>query len=264
MAVKLGKKPYKHDPRTLRLGALLEAPATVRVPPTFDFDRGRASLPVSSWGNDQWGNCVIAGRANQVVRQQRVETRRTIPLSPVDVIEEYKRLTDSSVPGDSRDEGLVVLYTMRDWRTNGWPIPRSQKVRFTHKIAAYGEVNPRDREQLRAAIFLLLGVHFGVGLPLTAFKQWRSGNAWDIVRGEDPDTSPYSWGGHLVYGKRYDRGGVHVLTWGREVYMTNAFIERYCDEGWVTVDDIDSHARWLDTAKLIQWMREIGAWRIDS
>jgi hypothetical protein len=261
MAQRLGKKPHKYDPRTLSLGPLMAPP--MAIPATFDFDKNRAPLPVSSWGNDQWGNCVVAGRANQTVRQQRVETRRTIPLSPVHVIEEYKRLSGAIQPDDANDNGLVVLYAMRDWRTDGWLIPRSAKKEFVHKISAYGELNAKDREQLRTAIFLFHGIHFGIGLPLTARAQWRSNTAWDVVQGDTPEHQPWSWGGHLVYAKRFDSGGIYCLTWGKEVYMTNTFIEKYADEAWVTVDDLDTHSRWLDVPALINLLREIGAWRIE-
>jgi hypothetical protein len=67
MDFKLGKKEYVHDDRTLQLHELLRT-EQVHAPSTFDFDSGRKAFPRKVWGNDEYGDCVLAGRANHLLR----------------------------------------------------------------------------------------------------------------------------------------------------------------------------------------------------
>lgn len=263
---RLGKLEHVEDPKTLMLGPYLAPP---KVPDIFDFDKRKSPFPLSSFGNDQWGNCVIVGRANHSMRLERIERRRTPGITVTDVVEEYKResarqFNDNGPqsPGDPFDRGLYVLEALKDWRNSGWEIPRTMRSRkrlLTQTIAAYGEIQPRNKEQLRAALYGLNGVQMGLDLPLTAMHQWRSGTEWDVVPSVAPETKPGSWGGHLVYCKAYDTSGVYCLTWGREVYMTNAFVDFYCDEAWAVVDSFERADRVADVQKIIQYLRDIGA-----
>lgn len=264
MSVRLGKLEYRPDERTARMGIYL-APVE-KVPEQYDHDKRRAPFPISPLGNDQWGNCVIVGRANQTLRAERIERRNTPNILTSHVVEEYKRECERQFgrapqsPGDPYDGGLYVHEAIKDWRGEGWmvlPTRRSRRAR-QQSVAAYGELEPTDRAQLRAAIFTLHGIQMGIWLPATAGQQWRSGQAWDVVPGDSPDTRPGSWGGHLVYAKAYDSGGIYCLTWGREVYMTNAFVEKYCDEAWAVVDNFENAKHSLDVQKLVKYLRDLG------
>lgn len=266
--MRLGKKDYHPDPRTARLGQMLAPPPSLTIPEKYDFDKARSAFPISAWGNDQWGCCVIAGRANHMLRLERIERRRTLALTPPDVVAEYKAecLRQMGVApvsaGDSNDNGLYVIEAIKDWRGAGWPVmlTRRSKNPTTQKVAAYGEINKADRSEIRAAIFLLHGVQMGLSLPNTAARQLTNGQAWSVEPGNDPATQRGSWGGHLVYCKRFDAGGIYCMTWGREVYMTNEFVERYCDECWAVVDDLDGlTSRYLDVQAMLQHLRDVGA-----
>jgi hypothetical protein len=255
---KLGKQDHKHDDRTLMMANFIEVPV---LPASFDFDRHRAKFPVEMWGNDEFGDCVIAAESNALLRMERVEQRRTVKLSDADAITRYKGLTGCQSPGDENDTGLVMLDTMSDWHHNGYD-RTAEKPEHSFTIAAYGELDPADDHQLRGAIYLLGGIHFGFALPISAQAQTDKGY-WDVVSG--PESQAGSWGGHCVYAKRYDADNIYVLTWGMEIRVTNAFIKKYCDEVWVVVDDLD---RWratdhLDVQALIAKLHDIGARNID-
>lgn len=251
--MRLGKLDYKHDDRTLMMANFM-APPPMAYPDSFDWDRHRSPLPTDdAWGNFKWGDCVLAARANDLVRKERFETRRTIKLSEQMVVDKYRELTGSQSPGDKNDVGLVMLDTFNDWR-NGWELALYGGRNY--KIDAFGELDYSDTEELRAAIFLLGGMHFGLALPVSASDQLSSG-VWDVVDG--PDGEWGSWGGHAVFAKRYDTGGIYVITWDQEVYMTNAFIAKYADEAWTAVDALETHSRWLDVDKLREYLRDIGA-----
>jgi hypothetical protein len=229
---RLGKQDYQHDDRTLLMARFIQP--DIRVPAKSDFDKNRTPIPVRMWGNDAWGDCVIAGEANQLLRLERIEQRRTLMLSDQEVIDRYKLLTGSASPGDAYDNGLVILEAMRNWRSSGFTVGNR-----TYTIAAYGELEPNNRAQLRMASYALHGIHLGISLPLAAQRMTHEG-VWHYEGQTTPEFQPGSWGGHLVYSKAYDPDSLEILTWGRKVKVTNEFIEKYADEAWAVVDNFDS------------------------
>lgn len=255
---KLGKQDHQHDDKTLMMANFIEVPV---LPTKYDFEKHRAKFPARMWGNDAYGDCVIAAQANHLLRMERVEQRRTIALSDNDAITRYKEMTGCQEPGDENDTGLVMLSAFSDWRNSGFD-RTAEKPYHTFKIAAYGELDPLDDHQLRAAIYLLKGIHFGFALPITAQDQTDQGK-WDVVNG--PGSEAGSWGGHAVFSDKYDEDGIYVWTWEREIYVTNAFIHKYCDEAWAVVDDFDAwrSSDHLDVKGMIGKLHDIGAKNID-
>jgi hypothetical protein len=230
--MRLGKQEHKFDERTLLMANYMLP--DIRVPYRYNFDRGKTPLPLPMWGNDKWGDCVIAGEANHLLRLERIEQRRTVKLTEQIVVDRYKHLTGAQQPDDANDTGLVVLEAMRNWYHEGWTVNGRN-----YTIAAYGELEPGDRKQLRMGVYLLHGIHLGYWLPLSARKMTDEG-VWDYQGQTGAEWQPGSWGGHLVYSKAFDEKGLEILTWGQKVKVTNAFIEKYCDEAWAVVDNFDS------------------------
>lgn len=247
--MKLGKRKYKHDEKTIMLGTVLDELAP--VPSVYDFDKNRAPFPTDVWGNDRYGDCVMAGRTNHLLRLERVETRRTPRITAKEVIDKYFELSGG------QDSGLVVLDALVDWRNNGWEIPTAAGIRH-YFIDAFGELEVANRKQIRQSIYYLHGAQFGIELPISAQEQTRQGY-WDVATG--PDSEPGSWGGHLVAGFKYDFENVYVKSWGKEIKVSNAFIEKYCDEVWAVVDKLDPWKKndILDVAKLREILKDIGA-----
>jgi hypothetical protein len=259
---KLGKQDYRYDDRTLKLAAFLapEPHIPTLIPPSFDFDHHRSPFQISAWGNFEWGDCVLGGRANHIVRLERIEHRHSPVIPDEYVIASYQGMTGAKKPGDANDQGLVVLDALNDWRHIGWNLRLTKHSKSTTnlRIEAFGELDPLEDDQLRAAIFLLDGIQMGLALPITASRTIDS-HVWDVdttlTNGEG---KPGSWGGHLVYCKRYDSGGIYCMTWGIEIYMTNAFVHKYCDEAWGVVDALESHSKFLDVTKMREYLRQIG------
>lgn len=262
--VALGKRDYKFDDRTVRMATFLAVPPEIKVPTSHDFDALRSKLPIEAWGNDQWSDCVMVGEHHQAARQYRVETRHSLKITDAIVVKNYQDECQRQFgnapasPGDPNDGGLYVLTALNNWRTTGLSI-KSGKTAKPYKLAVYGELDRVDSDQLRAASYLLHGVLFGLSLPRTAYYQWRDGKQWDNSGLADFDSQEGSWGGHLVYAKKYDQGGFYCITWGKEHYMTNSFIQRYADECWATVDALDGVSRYLDVDKLTKYLHDIGA-----
>jgi hypothetical protein len=255
--VRLGKHDYKFDEKTLKLARYFSP--TIIVPHKFDFDRGRSAFPLAMWGNDAWGNCVKVAQANEIVRLERLETRQTVRIQEIDVVAAYKAETGSTSPGDPNDTGLVMLDNNRLWRKEGFPL-RNRR----YNICAFGELDPNDHAQLRAAAFLLHGVQFGFALPRACQQM---GATWDypISKPSGPEWTPGGWGGHAVFSKRYDDNGMEILTWGSKVYVTNRFIEHYCDEAWAVVDDFDQWRKRpeIDINGIIKHLNDVGSTNIE-
>lgn len=268
MKLALGKREYRHDPKTLLLIEDEIVATDVKVPDEYDYDKGKRPFPVSIYGNDAWGNCVVVGRANHANRQERLERGRTPSISPSDVILEYQNESEREfgarpiVAGDAHDNGLIVLYSMRNWRNIGWKIRAQSGTEFIHKINAYGEVSG-DKDSMKRAVYLLRGLHLGLNLPQTAAVQIRNGQPWESVPTDAFDAQPGSWGGHLVYVPAYTARGLVCITWGRRQLVTWDFLTRYCDERWAVVDGLDSEKitkrmkRWLDIPALEKYLSAI-------
>jgi hypothetical protein len=233
--VRLGKQPHKHDDRTLRLARYFDTSGIV-IPENFDFDAKRKPFPVRMWGNDQYGDCVIAAEANGELRLERVETWQTVPIVDADAINRYKLLTGCKEAGDENDTGLVILDAMRNWRKLGFLTAYKER---DYKIDAYGELDTHDPQQLREGIYLLHGIHFGFALPAAAQEMTNNG-VWDYKGETGSEWEPGSWGGHCVYAKKYTPESIYVLTWGMEIEVTNAFVHKYADEAWGVVDSLDA------------------------
>lgn len=264
--MRLGKRDYEHDRRTLMLTDHLDS--AMPYPETYDFDKGRKPFPVSSFGNDDWGNCVKVGQAQQTLRLERIERRTTPLITAPDVIQAYKDecLREfGAAPvsaGDVNDGGLVVIKNLRNWRSIGWEVflAQNSKKKTLQQIFAFGELSG-SQTQLRQACYLLNGVHFGINLPLTARVQWRNKEPWDVVPGNAPEMRPGSWGGHLVYSCRYTKGGWFVKTWGRDHPVTDAFLDKYADERWAVVDAQDplgKISKFLDVPVMVTKLQGIG------
>lgn len=248
----------------MQLGSFLEP---LKLPASFDFDKGRARFPLSPWGNDEWGNCVKVGQTNQLVRLERLEQRRTLPINTEMVVEAYKQEVGRQFgkqpqqAGDPYDTGLYVLDNLRNWRSVGMPLdftkaPGDARV---YKTAAFGEIVPQDWEQIKASIYLLHGVQLGLWLPLGV-----RGNLtyWDYPeKNGNTIWVPGSWGGHLVYAKAYDGDDLEILTWGHKVKVSREFVAKYCDEAYAVVDNFDEwrRNRQVDVEGMLRYLRDIGA-----
>lgn len=221
---KLGKAPAKRDGRNLKLATVMKA---VALPPEYDFDVKHKAVPTPMFGNDELGDCVIAGRAHQTLRFELMEQGKLIKIGEADVEKEYFGETGGG------DTGLVVLDSLKIWRTPGWKVG-SRK----YKIKAFAQVEPKNHTQVKRAIFLDIGIGLGLGLPKTAQAQFAAGKPWDVVSGSGSAFN--SWGGHYVYVSGYTKTGIVCVTWGRKHAITWKFLDKYCDEAYAIIDAVNT------------------------
>jgi hypothetical protein len=98
------------------------------------------------------------------------------------------------------------------------------KVKFFNETKGYLALEPGDIEHLYQAAYLFGAAGIGLQLPTSALAQSKRGQVWDVVTGAPIE------GGHYVplVGRRTD--GLHVISWGVDQVMTEAFLKQYCDE----------------------------------
>jgi hypothetical protein len=232
---KLGKLPAVKDTRTFKLKALLN-PALPPPPNEYYFDAINGTiLPTPMFGNDKYGDCVIAGRAHMTLRFEYFEQKTCLDITDGEILNQYWR--EGGWNGwwctPKPDNGLVILNSLNDWRHNGWT---TNKKLYT--IYAFAAIDWKDFDEVKTSVSLLNGAYCGIALPKIAQYQ----NVWDFISFDGAENQPGSWGYHCVMIPDYNQIGPVCVTWGGKKQMTWAFMEKYFDECYAIVDNKD---KWI-------------------
>ena len=130
-----------------------------------------------------------------------------------------------------------MLEALNYWRKTGIVIGDG-----TYKIHAFGSIDWKNHEEVKACIYNLSGIYVGFQVPQSAEDQFSLGQPWLYMAG-----SPII-GGHAIYIPQYldslttnDVGPV-CITWGKHQQITWDFWDRYVDEAYGIVDERDA---WL-------------------
>lgn len=218
--MKLGRRPARYDPRTLRLAKYL-TPALPPPPPARTWSAALA-MPCGMMLNNQLGDCTCAavGHGVQVLT---ANTGSEVTIQDPDIEAAYEA-AGGYVPGrPDTDNGACLLDVLNYWRGTGVG---------SHKILAFMQVNPQNLQHLQTAIEYFGGLYIALELPLSAQNQ----PIWDVTGwGQQGQGTPGSWGGHAVWMPDYDAAGFGVITWGELQRMTNAFQQMYNDEAYAVV-----------------------------
>jgi len=248
--VKLGKLPKREDKRNIQLRNILKLSALPPLPSEYNLDASLGGvLDNNMYGNDMYGDCVIAGRAHQTLRFEKFEQGILITITDKEVIDQYFKESGGF------DRGLVMLNSLNSWRKEGWKI--GDKI---YNIYAYAEVNPKDHDEVKYCILLLGGCYLGFSVPQSSLDQFDDGLIWDVV----PNDGGIQ-GGHAIYVLAYlsitgyNETGPICMTWGKRQQMTWAFWDKYVDEAYGVIDNRND---WqenspVDVAKLDGYLREI-------
>ena len=199
----LGRRPARHDERTLRFATY--AKALPPPPDQCDWSTKTPQWPMML--NDKLGDCTIAaaghmieawtanttGAAGQVVADSAI-------LAAYEAVSGYK-------PGKpSSDKGAIELDVLKYWRKTGIG---------GHKISAFAAVAPKTHVHVQQATYLFGGVYLGIALPIAAQSLLDAGRPWDLPnRRPGADWLAGSWGGHAVPVVAYDQNWLTIITWG--------------------------------------------------
>jgi hypothetical protein len=213
---KLGKKPAKIDPRTLKLAHYL-GPDLPPPPPAVNYVED-----VTFFGemlNGELGDCTIAacGHAEQAwsIGANGPAGMYTPPDSLI--LQKYEQWC-GYVPGDpSTDNGGVEIDVLNKWRKY-----HLHKPIHRHPLAGYADPSTTNIEEIKQAIYLFGGVYIGIQLPLSV----QGLDVWDVSSGNA--AIPGSWGGHAVFVPKYATNPDGTITftcisWGELIEITQAF-----------------------------------------
>lgn len=186
------------------------AKALPKVP--AHFGHARVAQPPHGWGmlgNDQCGDCTIAGIAHG---QMLVDwaTNRSIPVFDAKCcMDQYYQLTGGP------DSGLDPVQVAKYWQQHGLLDVNNDP----HHCRSYTALeNPQEAIEA-AYCFGFSGL--GLMIPDSAEAQFSAGQVWDDLNGQPA-------GGHYVpLVGRNSEGHLVVVTWGRLQAMTEAYLERY-------------------------------------
>ena len=211
----LGKKPPRHDPRTLQFAKYL----TDWTPDTPSQAHWGNHLPFTMLGNDQYGDCVEAGYAHQV---QVWCDRAGHPFAPTEqeTLGAYSAITGFSPDDPSTDQGTDMLTACGYWKSTGLA---------GHTVDAYLAIQPSETVFIKDAIAFYGGCYIGLAMPVSA--QGQVGSLWTVTTG--PDAEAGSWGGHAVNLTGYDADTLWCTTWGALQAMTWEWLTAYLDEAFV-------------------------------
>jgi hypothetical protein len=225
--VKLGRKPAQHKAKNLQLRRYLTSRTLAAAPSSVHYGQKVAKVggTFPMYANDRLGDCTCAAAGHHIeVWTANAQTLR-VP-SETDVERTY-------IPGTGNaDDGRYLNDVLDYWRKTGIGSDR---------IEAYAEVDVKNLDEVKAALWIFGGLYLGVGLPVTAQQQ----RTWSYVASAPAsDREPYSWGGHCVNATGYTRtSGMYLVTWGTLIRMTWGFFKRYVDEAFAIVTK-----DWIETS----------------
>lgn len=252
MVLKLGKLPPVIDKRTIKLKSILK---TLPPPPLeYDIEKQiQLQVPYRMFMNDTLGDCVVVSKVNFMLRAEVLEQNKVVSVSDQDVMNQYFK------ESGGQDCGLVMLYSLNDWRNNGLKLGGRKLACLqwggeNYKIHAFASIDPDDAEDIKYAVQYLNGPAIGLRIYQSTYDQYNAGKTWDYVP-EDKDLV----GGHAVYVVAYNEIGPQYLTWGTKVQATWKFHEMNCDEGYALVDAKDEglDTSPIDEEKLETYLNEI-------
>ena len=124
-------------------------------------------------GNDQVGDCTIAGAMHAIMLWNKV-ARHPVNFTTQDAIDDYSAVS-GYVPGDdSTDQGADIVQVASYWRKTG--IRDSTDTR--HKIVAYMSVDHTNLDHIDAACYLFYAVGLGVQISQQDEDNFLAGQPW--------------------------------------------------------------------------------------
>lgn len=194
---------------------------------------------VTTWGmdgNDNWGDCTCAGDSHICVQQTTYGTATPVVPTTDQTLAAYAVVggfnPNAGPPGSNpTDNGATVQSALGYLRKTGVS---------GFKIAAFGELNVKDLNEIKLGICQFGAVSLGINLPNSAMTQFNTGQPWTPVNGSPID------GGHCVIAVGYDADWVYVVTWGQIQKMSWAFWAEYVEEAWAVIDALWANAEGLD------------------
>jgi len=210
----LGKHPKKTDHRTLMFARyMLKLPA-----PYLVVDHAsKLGTSIGMMGNDKYGDCTVAAAGHQIQSWTAYSGDGILTLSDAAILAAYKVLS-------ANDDGAYMLDVLNYWRKTGIG---------GDKIEAFVETGTGDLTQAKLAIEYFGSLYIGMSLPDT-----NTFGPWNVL---EPTWKPNPNNGHCVALVGYDdtKKMFKVCTWGEVWDMSYAWYQKYVDESYAVLNDIE-------------------------
>lgn len=208
--VKLGRIRPTKSPECLCLRSYLHSEnATASPPQEVDWHTKAAAAIKRVYLNDQYGDCVIAGKYHQIGLWSANKSGSPVLATDQEVYQQYQSICG---PGDN---GCVITDVLDVFRNSGLP---AAGVR--HKIDGYVAVDWTNKLEVMTAVYLFGSLSLGINLP----GDWTCTNCtWG-------KTNSQIVGGHDVCVIGYTTAGVQIATWGGIVTIT---WEAFLSHQWI-------------------------------
>ena len=189
----------------------------------FGHEEQTPPIPWGMLGNDQVGDCVVAGGAHEHMLWSLMGGK-PLTFRTEDVFKDFTAITGlppSPLVGADMERAA-------NFRLKTGLLGADGK---RHKIASYLEITPGSLKELYAAMYLFGAVGIALHLPSTAEQQFSNHKSWHIVGGG------YWLGYHYVPAIALREGNIVVVTWGRFQAMRPSFYVANCVQAIVYLSD---------------------------
>jgi hypothetical protein len=187
-------------------------------------------IAAGAWGmlgNDQVGDCVIAGAYHETMLWAK-EGGKSVEATTANALKTYSAITGYDPTDPSTDQGTDMDAAAKYRRHTGIV----DAAGAVHKVGAYLDLDPGNLKQLRQAAWLFGAVGLGIEVPDFAMAQFNAGEAWDVQAGRHEIE-----GGHYIPAVAMRGGDILVVTWRRIQRMTESFFRKYCDQAIVYLSE---------------------------
>ena len=214
MTLYRGMLPWREEAIPLKFSSYIDRAKLPVVPKRFGHV-GNAQPRFGMQGNDQAGDCVLAGAIHEIMVWAWATKRTIPPFNTQLVLGEYFKLTGGA------DTGLDPIKVAK-WRCSTGVLDANGT---RHKIKAFASVGTTTDIELAAYLFGACGI--GLALPDNAEDQYRAREPWDDTSG-----APNPKKGHYVpiVGKNA-AGNLIAVTWGRLQAISDSYLNTYCVGG---------------------------------
>ena len=200
------------------------------APPTWNSPRckwymlGNGPDPNNPPANPKGvGDCVVAGLCHAIMAVGKFLGLPGYGFTAVKAVAAYFSMTGGA------DSGLNPPGVLEEWEAG--TLPAAAATLFGNKCGPMVTLDPKNIEQIKAAIATFGWVGIGVNLQQAQEDQFARGQKWDYVPG-----SP-TVGGHFVVLTGYDKAGVgpYTLSWAKGFRSTWGFVTNTAMEAYTGV-----------------------------
>ena len=227
---KLGKLAPRKLMSTPAFGDYLDKATTWPVVPAQGWE---TAVNPSSWGmlgNDQWGDCAIAGIMH-LIQAQSANTGNPLTATDDQALSLYSAVTgfdpNAGPSGNNpTDQGTALTDLLTYIQKNGVEMTDASGKTVTEGIVGFAALDISSIAQMRYASYTFGGNYLGVNLPQPCEDDTTN---WNFA----PDL--HTVGGHCITRVGEGAAGGKIVSWGMVIPTSNGFLLGYLDEAYIVI-----------------------------